>query len=213
VYYIHPSRILVNLFASKPYQGVSPDFAKFLFVGLDANYSENIESEPIFSKIIEYHEDGERFWKQHKVHHPFLLPEYSGDGRFYHKSFSQIGFKPQHAGIVSFAELLSVPTMGRSKLVADDLDLAHLRMLIAWITDGEAEHIFLPSRVIQLLRSSKLFPWLLSSQIDSDGALKVLFRKPGKNVYKHLHFSTFGKFEQQKRQEIESIKAILFNYS
>ncbi len=85
MYQIHPSKKLNELFQEKPFQGVSPEKAKFLFVGLDANYAENIESQNIFDKIIEYHLDGVSFWQKYKVHHPFLLDEYREDGRKYHK--------------------------------------------------------------------------------------------------------------------------------
>ena len=212
MYFPHPSLALVDLFEKKPYQGAIPDVAKFLFIGLDANYSQNIESEVIFPRIVEYHENGELFWQRHGVHHPFLLPEFSGDGRFYHKSFSRIGFGPQHAGMVSFVELLHLPTIGRSKLVVADLDREHLQKLNNWILHGDAEHIFLPSGVVRLLRATKLFPWLPTKPVDSTGVLKILINKPGKHVYQHLHFSTYGKFEKHKREEAEAIRSLLVNY-
>lgn len=132
-YLAHPSPELNALFAHKPYQGATPERARFLFIGLDANYEAEIETKPIFSKIREYHNDGVAFWRKHGVHHPFLLPEYSGDGRHYHQSFSRIGFGPEHADLVSFVELFHVPTVGRNILVANDLDAAHLNMLNAAI--------------------------------------------------------------------------------
>ena len=58
MYLPHPSPELNELFAHKPYQGASPEHAKFLFVGLDANYAPQIANKPIFSKIREYHHDG-----------------------------------------------------------------------------------------------------------------------------------------------------------
>ncbi len=212
MYYLHPSQLLVDLFSSKPFQGASPDRAKFLFVGLDANYEENIESEAIFPQIIEYHKNGEHFWQRHGVHHPFLLPEYFGNGRFYHKSFSRIGFLAKHAGLVSFTELLHLPTTGRSKLVVSDLDRGHLIKLNDWILDGEAEHIFLSSGVARLLRATKLFHWLPAKSTGSKNVLKTLFTKPSKRIYQHLHFSTYGKFEQQKVEEAEAIRGLLKNY-
>ena len=211
MYYSHPSQILVDLFKKKPFQGITPENAKFLFIGLDANYSENIESEVIFPKIKEYHEDGELFWKRYGVHHPFLLPEYFGGGRFYHKSFSCIGFTEEHADMVSFVELLHLPTTGRSKLTATDLDAEHLRKLSAWIIEGTAEHIFVSSGVIRLMKATKLFTWLPSKPVGAAGVLKVLFQSPRKNIYQHLHFSNYGKFEQQKQKEAEAISHLLVN--
>lgn len=69
--------------------------ATFLFVGLDANYSPDLEASPSFQSVLEYHEDGVAFWRRYGVHHPFLLPEYRGDGRRYHRTFAKIGFKPK----------------------------------------------------------------------------------------------------------------------
>jgi hypothetical protein len=112
VYRPHPSPELNELFARKPYQGAPPDQALFLFVGLDANYDEEIANSRIFSKIQEYHDDGVAFWRKYEVHHPFLLDEYPGAGRRYHQTFAQIGFTPAHADLVSFVELLHVPTSG-----------------------------------------------------------------------------------------------------
>ena len=93
MYKSHPSQRLTDLFAARPFQGVSPDRANFLFVGLDANYSKTIESDPVFPKILEYHEDGEKFWQTYGVHHPFLLPGYTvnGKGKFAGRRPSQQG--------------------------------------------------------------------------------------------------------------------------
>ncbi len=140
MYISHPSSVLNALFAKKPYQGIAPDKAKFLFVGLDANYGSQIEHQSIFPKIHEYHGDGIAFWHKYGVHHPFLLPEYSGDGKFYHRSFAQIGFKPEHANLVSFVELLHLPTVGRNKITIDDLDQHHLNYLNSAILEGSPSH-------------------------------------------------------------------------
>jgi hypothetical protein len=115
MYSSHPSKRLNDLFENKPFQGQEPERAKILFIGLDANYASNIESCEIFEKIQEYHSDGVAFWQMHGVHHPFLLPEYSGDGRKYHRNFARIGFTPNDAELISFVELLHVPTVGRNK--------------------------------------------------------------------------------------------------
>ena len=79
----HPSPILTDHFARKPWQGVEPADARFLFIGLDANYAGDIERSPIFPALLQYHEDGPGFWRGNGVHHPFLLPCYKGDGRRY----------------------------------------------------------------------------------------------------------------------------------
>ena len=209
MYVAHPCRELNDLFAHKPYQGAAPDQATFLFVGLDANYDEQIGTRPGFAKILEYHSNGVAFWRAHGVHHPFLLPEYSGDGRFYHRSFARIGFTPEHAGLISFIELLHVPTVGRNTLVAADLALSHLKLLNDIILDGQALHIFLPAAVARLMRVTGLFPWLPRTSSEHLGTLNVLFSDRGKTVYSHLHFSVYGKFEQQKSAEAVAIRGLL----
>ncbi len=209
MYNSHPSVALNALFAIKPYQGVVPETAKFLFVGLDANYGSQIEHQPIFSKICEYHSDGVAFWRQYGVHHPFLLPEYSGDGQFYHRSFARIGFLPAHANLVSFAELLHVPTVGRNKITVADLDEQHLRNLNNAILNGAPSHIFLPKTVALLMKRSNAFPWLKNVPLDNNESLPVLFQCDGKTVYSHLHFSVYGKFQDRKVAQAIAIRNLI----
>ena len=209
MYIAHPSHALHNLFVQKPYQGAVPEQARFLFVGLDANYDARIEQQPVFPKIIEYHSDGIAFWRQNGVHHPFLLPTYSGDGQLYHRSFSRIGFLPHHAEQVSFIELLHVPTVGRNKLVAEDLDVSHLQRLGSAILDGQAKHVFLSSGVARLMRATGRFPWLPTTPTARTSPLGVFFQSGQKTVYSHLHFSVYGKFQQQKTDEAAAIHELL----
>ena len=173
----HPSRELNDLFSQKPYQGSEPDQADFLFIGLDANYEAGIESSPIFPRIIEYHADGVAFWRKHGIHHPFLLPEYSGDGRFYHRSFARIGFSTAQADAIAFAELLHVPTIGRNNLVPEDLAPHHLKWLNSVILQGAARHIFISYKVARLMRRSLLFTWLPSTP-DKSGPLARIIHEP-----------------------------------
>lgn len=205
----HPSVALNNLFASKPYQGVSPDQARFLFVGLDANYDRNIEQNQVFPKLLEYHRDGAAFWRTYGVHHPFMLPTYSGDGRYYHQSFARIGFSPEHANLVSLVELLHVPTVGRNKLAPEDLSTSHLEFLNSAILNGSAEHVFVSAGVARLMRASMVFPWLPRTAPAKTGVLSSLYSQPGKTVYSHLHFSVYGKFQQQKTVEAAAIFELL----
>lgn len=109
MYLIHPCTQLNSIFSSKPHQGINPFLAKFLFIGLDANYDADISTKPIFSKLLEYHNDSVAFWHLNGVHHPFLLPEYNGNGKTYHRNFSRIGFRSEHSTLLSFVELLHVP--------------------------------------------------------------------------------------------------------
>ncbi|MHC1773809.1 MAG: hypothetical protein AB9834_00210 [Lentimicrobium sp.] len=160
---------------------------------------------------MEYHHVGVAFWQKYGVHHPFMLPEYSGDGQFYHRSFARIGFRPEHAGLVSFAELLHVPTVGRNNLVASDLDMLHLEKLNAAILEGKPEYIFIPAGVARLMKLTGAFPWLEKKTSEQDGPLSILYRQNNKTVYAHLHFSNYGKFEHRKVQELAFIGSLVKN--
>lgn len=209
MYASHPSRELNDLFARKPYQGAAPHQADFLFVGLDANYDEGIAAASTFSKILEYHADGVAFWRKFGVHHPFLLPGYSGDGRRYHQSFARIGFTPAQAGLVSFVELLHVPTVGRNILVPADLAPDHLKWLDEVIRQGPARHVFIPNKVARLMRATRLFSWLPRVRARTPGSLGTWFQQGSKTVYSHLHFSVYGKFEHQKASELAAMRSLL----
>ena len=91
----------------------------FLFVGLDANYSADIENS--LPEVFKYLHSGVDFWRENGVHHPFRLQHYRGSGKKYHDKFAEIGFTPRHAELVSFVELLHVPTTGGRNLKADIL--------------------------------------------------------------------------------------------
>jgi len=205
----HPSPSLNSLFREKPYQGAAPSEAKFLFIGLDANYDAEVEGKPIFAKLQEYHEDGVAFWRSHQVHHPFLLPHYSGDGRFYHRSFARIGFTPEHAAQVSFIELLHLPTVGRSALVPSDLNSQHLSMLNEVVLAGAAQHVFVPQAVARLMQATGQFAWLSKKPKEQFGPLSILYRQGMKSVYSHLHFSVYGKFEERKANEAMAIRSLI----
>ncbi|MBB5866113.1 hypothetical protein [Xanthomonas sp. 3058] len=154
-----------------------PYEAEFLFVCLDANYATDIEASVVFTELLRYHHDGAGFWQRHGVHHPFLLPGYRGDGRRYHRNFAQLGFLPQDAAQVAFVALLHVPTVGRSKLVAADLDITHLRMIDSAIRNGRARHIFLSAGVARLMRATQLFAWLPAQPHGRNAAATAVRRR------------------------------------
>lgn len=206
---LHPSSALVAIFRGKPYQGADPKRADFIFVGLDANYDAQIETTPIFPRLLEYHADGVAFWRKYGVHHPFLLPGYRGDGRLYHRSFARIGFTAAHAHLVSFVELLHMPTVGRNVLTPTDFSAEHLAWLDALIREGRARHVFVPDKVANLMRKTRHFPWLpRTRQLSSEG-LSTWFTQGPKKVYCHLHLSTYGKFESRKTLERGAIAALI----
>lgn len=51
MYQQHPSTRLTALFHERPYQGAAPEEAAFIFIGLDANYAEDLERTPFFSTV------------------------------------------------------------------------------------------------------------------------------------------------------------------
>lgn len=198
-----------ELFGEKPYQGADPALAKFLFIGLDANYSPSVEKSPIFNDLIGYLEDGPRFWDRHGVHHPFLLASYGGDGRFYHKSFARIGFTAKNAWEISFIELIHEPTYGTSQLDVSDLNASHLQTVNRWITHGNAQYIFIPTSVGTLMKESGAFPWMPARPKTQPGHLRLWADLNGKKVSWHYHFSVYGKFEAEKTRQLAEISSLI----
>src|SRR5689334_4899799 len=107
-YRVHDSPELIALFRRKPYQGQDPERSAALILGNDANYSDAISKHEFFGKIVEYHDDGIRFWTKYRTHHPFLLPAYPFDRRTggvrYHLNFAKMRFAPHDAPNFSFVE-------------------------------------------------------------------------------------------------------------
>ena len=204
----HPSKVLTEAFNRKPYQGAAPESADFVFIGLDANYSPDIEASKIFPRVLEYQTDGPGFWRHHGVHHPFLLPQYKDDGRRYHSTFAKIGFRPEHADRISFVELLDYPTTGRNQLSAQDLDRSHLQRIRNVIFNSAVSFVFLSAGVQRLLLKTKQFNELSDVKRDVHG-LKVLFENDNRKVFLHLHFSNYGKFEQQLQNEARAIASLI----
>jgi hypothetical protein len=207
MYQAHPNHELTRLFRDRPFQGAVPENAKFIFVGLDANYAGNLENTSSFQDVLDYHLDGVAFWQKHLVHHPFLLPSYRGDGRRYHINFSRIGFSPKNAAEVSFIELLHLPTVGRNKLDASDLDYNHLQFVNSLATRGEPRHIFLSAGVIRLMHSTELFQWLPKAQ--QKQVLPKLTAIKETKIYQHLHLSNYGKFQTQLNEEAAAIRQLI----
>ena len=209
MYHLHPDPVLNDLFSSRPYQGANPMDAKYVFIGLDANYGKDIQQSGIFTELVEYLKDGVSFWNKYSVHHPFLLPAYTGDGKFYHKSFSKIGFQKEQAEIISFIELLHLPTFGRSKLKPEELKHSHMCYLNRIILEGNAEYIFVPTNVGNLMRATGEFSWLPGKPKDTGDALKLWYGKNNKKVLWHYHFSVYGKFQELKTKQRKEIGALI----
>lgn len=111
----HPSQLLNELYSKKSYQGANPIEAKILFVGRDPNWAIDVENKEMFNFVSEYLTDGVSFWKKHNIHHPFLLPNYKGDGKRYHRIFSKLKADSNASNKISFVELIGFPTTGMAK--------------------------------------------------------------------------------------------------
>ncbi|MGP1717176.1 MAG: hypothetical protein ACTS9Y_08360 [Methylophilus sp.] len=210
MYNQHPSLALRNLFKEKPYQGANPEKARFIFMGLDANYAANIDSSSVYDKILEYHTDGVAFWKKYNVHHPFLLGNYFGDGKKYHKNFTKIGLLSTHADDISFIELINVPTVGRSMLTKEDLNSHHLKWLGHLIESKQPKSIFISNSVLNLLLKTELSKYLSNQLVNKNPLSKVsIFNDT--TFYKHLHFSNYGKFQLQMDIEAKLISQLILN--
>ncbi len=209
MYYPHPNEELNIAFRNKPYQGVAPEKAKYLFIGLDANYDKEIHENKAFAEIIEYLQDGVTFWDKYGVHHPFLLPTYRGDGQFYHKSFSRIGLEKKHAKDVSFIELIDKPTYGKSALDVNDLNMDHLNRIKKVLEGDVVQYVFIPTSVGNLMKKSGMFSWLPSKPKTIDSHLKQWCTVGSTRVLWHYHFSVYGKFEEVKTQQLDEIGRLL----
>jgi hypothetical protein len=205
LYFPHPSPALHKAFETRPFQGAAPEDASYIFLGLDANYAEDVEQSSIWPDLLEYLADGVRFWRERRVHHPFVLPAYRGDGRKYHKTFSRIGFRPEQAHEVCFIELVHVPTFGRSALNINDLNRIHLKRIRRAIEGRGARNVFVPDKVGKLMHASGEFPWMPNAPADRGEALR-LWRQLGETrIYWHYHFSVYGPFEARKAEQLEAI--------
>jgi len=111
----HPSKLLNDLYLKKNYQGANPINAKVLFVGRDPNWAIDVETQEMFTSVSEYLNDGITFWKKNNIHHPFLLPNYKGDGKRYHRIFSKLKIESRFSSNISFVELVGFPTTGMAK--------------------------------------------------------------------------------------------------
>jgi hypothetical protein len=209
-YDLHPSPVLRELFREKPYQGAPPDEAQFVFIGLDANYAANLDHTRFFEDVREYHADGVAFWGRRGVHHPFLLDGYKGAGLKYHRYFAaKLGFTQRHARLVSFTEMLHLPTTS-SRLAPEDLEAAHLQRLNSLMADGRPRHIFVCSAVADLMRSrTDVFDRIPSRPRLGNAGLYELRKVGPTTVYEHVHFSAWGSCEQRKQREAAAIRALV----
>lgn len=208
MYHTHPDAGLHAAFAKRPYQGAEPgshDACHVLFIGLDANSDPDIARHHIYRPVLAYLEDGPRFWRANGVHHPFLLPGYTGDGKKYHKNFAQIGLTDApHADRVSFIELIDLPTTGRSNIEPSDLKPEHLRRIADWIAAPATRLVFISKQAGSLMVKSGFFPWMKArpGATPSVSSLKVRGTAPGGAIaFDHFHFSVYGRWQSNLVKE------------
>ncbi len=144
---------LRRLFQNKPFQCQNPTNAALVFVGLDANWDQHVQSDPNWGLVEQYLENGVSFWKRHHRHHPLLLMPRTEEGlpmpgavegKSYHDRLEKLlrMVNPdcevrtkQFPSKVSFVELLGVPTYGKltkapglfRKLLQSRQNLQHLK--------------------------------------------------------------------------------------
>jgi len=193
----------------KPWQGADPFKARFLFVGLDANYAPDVEQQ--IPEIIDYLTDEPGFWRRTGYHHPFRLPKYEGCGNKYHARFAEIGFSTIEADQVSFIELLHLPTIGTNKLDVTDLSPDHIKRLKEIIEEGHARYIFIPSSALQLMRKTKRFPWISQEPLRTDGNLEIIHENSSKGqvIYRMYHLSCYGWQTAKLRRQLGQVRKLV----
>ena len=213
----HPSQELQNLYRNRNFQGANPNDAKILFVGRDPNWAIDVEKMNVFEKVKEYLIDGVAFWNKHSVHHPFLLQDYKGDGKRYHRIFSKLEIDKNNADKISFVELIGIPTTGMSmknskkfyEYLLSNSNIAHLNELDKLINDS--------SKII-------FIAWGLMKDFEIINAHTGLFNKIAKlnkdnfsitelnefeNIFIHRHFSdaisnnTINKMSQKLKHHLK----------
>jgi hypothetical protein len=199
-YDVHPSERLRELFFEKPYQGEDPTHAKVIVLGNDANYSPQISKHPFFERILDYHQDGVRFWRLTGFHHPFLLPDYPFHKRKggvpYHANFRKLGFSASDADKFSFVELLNVPTIGNTgsnkNLFFRLLDEQHLDWLERLILDGKPKFVLVNqtlSRSIKVIAKKTGRLTRLAPLIFGKPAPTVAYRSDNVTIFNGYSFS------------------------
>lgn len=111
--------------------------------------------------------------------------------------------------MVSFVELLHLPTVGRNpSLATTDFDPKHLDFVSDAIIHGRARHIFLPSSVANLMRRTRRFPWLATQPMQTEGPFRCWYRSADKTVHANKHFSAwYSKGEQAA--ELAAIRSLI----
>ncbi|WP_278035477.1 hypothetical protein [Flavobacterium nitratireducens] len=193
----HQSEELNKLYLKKNYQGANPNDAKILFVGRDPNWASDIETMRLFRYISEYLTDGVSFWNKYKIHHPFLLPNYKGDGKRYHKIFSKLNIESSFSNKISFVELIGFPTTGNAKsnnklfleYLTSDANRNHLIELDSFLNDIE-KIIFIAWGLIDDLKYLNSKTGLFKKIVQMNKSkMSISELNKYENIFIHRHFS------------------------
>lgn len=201
MYKQHPSEELKRLYKQKPYQGQNPEVAQIIFLGLDANFAEDIEKDDVqFRLIKEYLNDGVKFWEtnEERIHHPFISKHgYFKDGLTYHRNFAKLKLNPSYAKNISFVELLNIPTVGSAgtnkKGFYNLLDREYLQNLDRIISNPRNKKVVFISRsvidaLVYIKKTSGLFKWLPDQKIKGDKKAQKI-ENDTVCLYQVYHFS------------------------
>ncbi len=192
----HQSEELNKLYLKKNYQGANPNDAKILFVGRDPNWASDIETMRLFRYISEYLTDGVSFWNKYKIHHPFLLPNYKGDGKRYHKIFSKLNIESSFSNKISFVELIGFPTTGNAKsnnklfleYLTSDANRNHLIELDSFLNDTE-KIIFIAWGLIDDLKYLNSKTGLFKKFVQMNKSkMSISELNKYENIFIHRHF-------------------------
>ena len=195
----HTSAKMVELFSKKPFQGQLPEKARIVFLSSDANYSPEISNHHFFKYILEYQKDGIAFWEKYNCHHPFLLPNYPFNknmaGVPFHRNFSKIGLRPEHAAHISFIELLDIPTIGNKsqnrKLFFEYVSLSHLEYIEELMLGGGSKLFYVSNGVLRdiakLKKAYPVFEWFDYELTSSKQYVKTINSNKIREIY---HFSS-----------------------
>ena len=193
----HQSEELNKLYLKKNYQGANPNDAKILFVGRDPNWASDIETMRLFRYISQYLTDGVSFWNKYKIHHPFLLPNYKGDGKRYHKIFSKLNIESSFSNKISFVELIGFPTTGNAKsnnklfleYLTSDANRNHLIELDSFLNDTE-KIIFIAWGLIDDLKYLNSKTGLFKKFVQMNKSkMSISELNKYENIFIHRHFS------------------------
>ena len=163
----HPSQKLQEVFSRRPFQLQEPEKAKFIILGLDANYDKDLENgKEFFQEILEYFNDGVGYWQKKGFHTPMLNPAYKSKERQpYHRNFAKLGLTSSDAQDICFLELLNVCTYGKTKeniklfkqfLKSED-NKAHLQRISDLAKDLNKQFYICGTTVAECIRNLKLF--------------------------------------------------------